>query len=49
MRLAAAPSGRAGPFVATRSKPWAWTLAPVAVWITVATATIIDGAVRYGW
>lgn len=24
-------------------------VAPVAVWIVVATATIIDGAVRYGW
>ena len=27
----------------------AGAVAPVAVWITVATATILDGAARYGW
>jgi tryptophan-rich sensory protein len=24
-------------------------VAPVAIWITIATATILDGAIRYGW
>lgn len=31
------------------SKLAAGLVAPVAVWIAVATATIVDGAVRYGW
>jgi len=31
------------------SRPAAIMIAPVAVWITIATATILDGARRYGW
>ena len=40
-------------FVVWRLLPYsllaAFMLAPVAVWITIATATILDGARRYGW
>ena len=31
------------------SRSAALMIAPVAVWITIATATILDGARRYGW
>ena len=40
-------------FVVWRLWPYSITaagmIAPVAVWITIATASILDGARRYGW
>jgi tryptophan-rich sensory protein len=31
------------------SRPAALMIAPIAVWIAIATATILDSARRYGW